>query len=224
MILQLILLLFLIYLLLKYVYSYWKRKGYPYIIPSIPFGNLNPVAKGKQQFGLRITDLYNQTKEPFIGVYLFFQPALLIRDIDLVHKILVEDFNSFHDRGLFNNKNVDPMSHNLFTAPGAEWRTMRNQFSPTFTSGKLKAMFETITDVADRLDLYLKPFAENNNEIEIKDISTRYVTDIIASVIFGFDIDTINEPDHEFRRIGRIFTKPKGINAIRSVVAFMCPK
>lgn len=209
---------------MKYFYSYWVRAGFPHISPSIPFGNLLSVVKGRKPFGLAITDLYDKSKEPFIGIYLFFRPALMIRDLDLVHKILVSDFSSFHDRGIFNNKKIDPMASTLFTAPGSEWRIMRQQFSPTFTSGKLKAMFQTITDVGDRLDTYLDSFADECAEIESKEIFTRYATDIIASVIYGFEIDSINNPDHEFRRMGRQFVKPNGFEVIRGIALFLCPE
>lgn len=224
MILFLATFIILIYLLLKYIYSYWKRNGYPYFEPTMPFGNLFSVVQGKRSFGLSISDLYKKTKEPFIGIYLFFRPSLMICDVDLVHKILVDDFNSFSDRGLFNNTKIDPMLHQLFVAPEDKWRAMRQQLSPTFSSGKLKAMFSTITDVADRLDAYMTSFIQKQNKIEIKDVVTRYTTDVIASVIFGYDIDCINVPENDFSRIGRILILPKGINACRTIAVFVCPK
>lgn len=213
-----------IYFVLKYIYSYWERNDFPYIPPSIPFGNMNTVVKGKQQFGFRISDLYAKTKEPFVGIYLLFKPALMVCDINLANKILVEDFNSFHDRGIFSNKKIDPMAHSLLSAEGQEWRAMRQQFSPTFTSGKLKAMFSTITDVANRLDTYMESRAEVKAEIQLEDIASGYSTDIVASVIFGYDVDTINEPNHEFRKAGRLLTIPNGMDAVRLTLMFMCPE
>lgn len=114
-----------LYMVLKHYYSYWDREGFPNIKPAIPFGNLKSLVKKERSFGTAIYDLYNKTKEPFIGVYLFFRPALLIRDADLIRNVLVNDFQHFHDRGVYCDQKNDPMSANLFSLPGEEWKTLR---------------------------------------------------------------------------------------------------
>lgn len=222
--LTILLVLAAIYLGLKYVYTYWDRYGFPSLKPQIPMGNMMSVVKQQKSFGEAMTDLYCQTKEPFIGIYLFFRPAILIRDPELVQKILVEDFQSFHDRGIFNNDKIDSMAGTLFAAPGAQWKMLRHQLTPTFTTGKLKAMFQTILDVGNRLNVHVEQYAEHNTEVEIKDLFTRFSTDIIASVIFGCEVDSINDPNHDFRKIGRKIAQPGFINGLRGVCSFLCPQ
>lgn len=75
--------------------------------------------------------------------------------------------------------------------------------SPLFTSGKLKAMFATLLDCGVPLQRYISKKAAQNQSVEIRELAARYTTDIIASVGFGIDVNTIDNPDGEFRRYGR---------------------
>lgn len=163
-----------LYLYIRYIYSYWYRNGFPYLEPSIPSGNMDLVVKGKKSFGENFYDLYKQTTEPFVGLYIFFKPVLLVRDASLVRKMLVTDFASFHDRGVYCNPKYDPMSENLFAMTGHRWKTMRSTFTPTFTLGKLKAMHPIIMAEGDRVMEYLKETADENGVVEAKDLMARY--------------------------------------------------
>lgn len=170
---SLILLATAIYLYLRHVYSYWSRNGFPYLEPSIPAGNLNRLAKREQSFGVNIFELYKQSTEPFVGIYMAFKPALLVRDADLTHNMLTTNFSSFHDRGVYCNPKYDPMSENLFAMSGNRWKTMRAKLSPTFTTGKLKAMFPTLMAEGDKLVNYLEKSAVNKDIVEMKDLMSR---------------------------------------------------
>lgn len=170
---SIILLVTAVYLFLRYVYSYWSRKGFPYLEPSIPAGNLMRLAKCEMCFGETLFDLYKQSTEPFVGIYMLFKPALLVRDAALVHKILTVDFGSFHDRGVYCNPKNDPLSEGLFSMSGLRWKTMRAKLSPTFTTGKLKAMLPTIMGEGDRLTQYMEKFADNKEVVEVKDLMAR---------------------------------------------------
>jgi cytochrome P450 family 6 len=212
-----------IYLVIRFFYSHWERKKFPFIKPVIPFGNLRSVTQKKRSFGTAIYDLYTSTKEPFIGIYLFWRPALLIRDAELAKRILIKDFASFHDRGVYVDEKNDPMSGNLFSLEGEKWKNLRHQLSPTFTSGKLKNMMPTIMKVANELKDYMQPIAEKGEVVEMKDLMSRYVIDIIASVIFGCEVNSIRDPEEEFRSIGRPLNTGF-LQAIRTIGLFLCPR
>ncbi len=74
----------------------------------------------------------------------------------ICHRILVSDFNNFHDRAVPVDEINDPLSGNLFFLPGQKWRDLRAKFTPTFTSGKSKSMFPIIQECVDTLNTYLK--------------------------------------------------------------------
>lgn len=167
--------IFVVYLYLRHVYSYWERNGFPYLRPSIPIGNLGLVAARKESFGVTIYELYKQSAEPFVGIYMLFRPALLVRDATMVRAMLTTDFSSFHDRGVYCNPKYDPLSENLFAMTGNRWKTLRAKLTPTFTSGKLKNMLPTIMVEGERVMKYLEPMAAKSEVVQMKDLLSRYL-------------------------------------------------
>lgn len=94
----------LIFLYLKYAFSYWKRRGVPYLKPQIPFGNTKDIILGRQNFGLNLAELYEKVEGPYAGFYMSVKPALLIKDPELIKKLLIKEFDSFSDRGIYINE------------------------------------------------------------------------------------------------------------------------
>lgn len=161
-------------LLLKYIFTYWRRKGFAFIEPSMPFGNLTSSMLMKKSIGMNLYELYRKTNEGIVGIYLLFRPALLVRDAELVKAILTTDFAHFTDRGIFHADQAhDPVALNIFSMKGQMWKSWRNKLTPAFTSGKLKGMMPTILDISENLVRKLKPLAENGEIVEMKDLMTR---------------------------------------------------
>jgi cytochrome P450 family 6 len=85
---------------------------------------------------------------------------------------------------------------------------MRSKLSPTFTSGKMKMMFETILNICKEMINHLNE-NEKSFEIEMKDILARYTTDVIGNVAFGLELNSMKNPDSMFRKMGRkVFDTP----------------
>lgn len=79
---------------------------------------------------------------------------------------------------------------------------MRAKLSPTFTSGKMKLMFDTLVRISDDMINHLNG-NKKSVEIEMKDILARFTTDVIGNVAFGLDLDSMSNPDSIFRKMGR---------------------
>lgn len=147
----------LILVYLKWCYTHWQRLGFPYVEPIIPFGVLDPVIRTwKKSIGTAIYDVYKESKDRVIGIYLINRPALLVRDAHLARDVLTKDFSSFHDRGVYVDEEHDPMSASLFFLKGKKWRNLRTKLTPSFTSGKLKGMFSTIENVSYKMVDHIK--------------------------------------------------------------------
>lgn len=213
-----------LYVVLRHVFSYWERRGYPRLAPTIPWGNLGSTVMGKSSFGKNMLELYNQTNEPFVGIYLLHRPALLIRDPGLVRAVLCNDFEYFTDRGVHCNEKVEPLSESLFTLGGQKWRNLRVKMTPTFTSGKLKAMFPIILGVATEVQDYLKPIAAKEQVIDVRDIIMRYTLDIVGNVIFGCEVNSIKDPKNDFKIAADRFNKLSFLEGIQLAMAFLVPK
>lgn len=187
----------------NYAFTYWKRRGFPFLSPTFPFGNFAPSFWQQKSIGVLAEDFYNATSEPFSGIYAMFRPILLVRDPELLRHIFVKDFTHFMDRGVFMDEKRDPLSATLFSMSGEKWKNLRTKLTPVYTSGKLKAMFSTIVRCGEFLENYMEREANEERSFEGREICARYTTDIIASVAFGIDINSIEQPDIPFRRYGR---------------------
>ena len=115
-------LLFLIYHFIKRQYSYWDGSKIPHLSAKFPYGNLQKVVRNERSFGTAIYDIYKESSDRLWGIYLFFKPAILVRDNEIVKNILTKDFSHFHNRGVYIDTKSDPMSSNLFSLEGEEWK------------------------------------------------------------------------------------------------------
>uniref|UniRef100_A0A182Q572 Cytochrome P450 n=1 Tax=Anopheles farauti TaxID=69004 RepID=A0A182Q572_9DIPT len=213
-----------LFLGLKYVYSYWERHGVHHLKPVIPYGNLRTLAEKKESFGIAINKLYQQSTEPLVGVYLFFRPALLIRDPHLAKRIMVSDYQSFHDRGVYCEEQRDPFSANLFALPGQRWKNLRAKLTPTFTSGQLRNMMPTLMDVGNKLLEHMHTLADGKRVVDMRDMASRFVLDVIASVFFGFEADCIHNSEDPFvKTLTLAVRRGSFVDNFRTAGVFLCP-
>lgn len=213
------------YLYLKFVaFRYWERRGIKTLQPSFPFGNLMPVVLQQASMGEYIARIYAQSRERFIGIYAIYRPLLVVRDPDLIRTIFIKDFAYFQDRGIYVDEQNDPLSGHLFALGGDKWKNLRVKLSPVFTSGKLKAMFSTLLACGGSLQSHIQRYADGPDCIEMREMAARFTTDVIASVAFGVEINTIDNPETDFRRYGRKFFEMTVKNGLRFFVMFLMPK
>lgn len=220
-----ILILIGLYLLIKRQYTFWENSGIPSLKASFPAGNLQKVTRNERSFGTAIYDIYKQSSEPMLGIYLFFRPAILVRDSELIKNILAKDFNHFHSHGVYIEKERDPMSENVFSLDGEDWKKLRQQLTPAFTSGKLKEMFENVKLIGDQLVEHFAPLANDNTEIDIRELASCFVADCLASIAFGqTGISSINDPKQEFRMTAKRLQDNKDfLSVVRQTASFVCP-
>jgi cytochrome P450 family 6 len=191
---------------LNWTHTYWQRKGL--INPPVKFffGNGKPVFTQQVSFGDFIKDVYNYLRnhnKPHGGFYLFSMPTYIPVDPEIVKAVMQNDFNHFVDRGVYCNEEADPLSAHLFSLEGTKWRNLRIKLTPTFTSGKMKMMFDTLVKCGDQLTLEMDKTV--GDSINIKDILARFTTDIIGNCAFGIDCNSLQNPDSEFTRYLKLF-------------------
>lgn len=58
------------------------------------------------------------------GVYLGFDPAVVVNDPDLIKNIMIRDFEYFVDRGIYKS-DKQPITVNIFSQNGIAWRNIR---------------------------------------------------------------------------------------------------
>lgn len=198
-------LVLLIYWYIKKSFSYWKSQGVPYEEPEIPSGNVKGLGKTANMYS--ITDrLYRKFKGKckIFGIYLFVQPTAVIMDLSLIKTLLVKEFPTFSDRDFFHNVKNEPLTGHLVALNGDKWRHIRTKLTPTFTSGKMKYMFPTISTVGNQLTQFVHDSIKQNDVIEVKGVLARFTMDVIGTVAFGIECNTMKSTDNDFYRLSRI--------------------
>jgi cytochrome P450 family 6 len=204
-----------VYAYFKVSFTYWKKRNIPYVEPTFPFGNIADALFLRKTIGQVHQSNYKKLEgNKYGGVYTFTEPRFMVRDPDVIKTILVKDFSSFHDHGLFKDEELEPLSGHLFLIGGSRWKNLRAKLTPTFSSGKMKMMFQILVDCGLELGSILEKCASNEEVIEMKDVLARYSTDIISSYAFGIQCNCLKNPDAEFRQWGRKFFAPSNRNAL----------
>ncbi|XP_023312781.1 cytochrome P450 6A1-like, partial [Anoplophora glabripennis] len=155
----------------KWCFQYWKKRNVPYIEPTIPFGNLGSPLK--ENVDESMAQMYKKAKVKgwkYCGMYISLSPNLLVLDLEMIKNILTKDFQYFMDRGTYTNEKDDPVGCHLFNLTGSRWRNLRAKLSPTFTSGKLKAMFQTLVDCGLVLENYIESKIKPDEAVDIKEL------------------------------------------------------
>ncbi|KAJ8936059.1 hypothetical protein NQ318_004960 [Aromia moschata] len=192
--------------ILQVVLSVLENRNVPFLEPTIPFGSLENAFNKKLSDSEWTVKIYTEAKSKsskYCGMYLMTTPNLIILDMELLKKVLTKDFMHFTDRGIYVNEKDDPLSAHLFNIGGNKWKTLRAKLSPTFTSGKLKAMFQTLIDAGVILENHFLENVVTKDAIDIKDVLARFTTDIIGSCAFGIECNSFKEPDSPFRKYGK---------------------
>ncbi|XP_011878637.1 PREDICTED: cytochrome P450 6k1-like [Vollenhovia emeryi] len=216
------------YLYMTRKFNHWKKRGVLEALPPTPFlGNFTDCLLLKKSPGNFLQELYIQGKgSPYIGFYICDKPALLVRDRELVKNILIKDFNYFTDRYAAADTINDRLgATNLFFLKNPAWKTLRTKLTPFFTSGKMKKIFELMLKCGNDLDTYLESLklGDQGKEMDIKELTAKFTTDIIGTAAYGLNVNSLNNPDAEFRRHGKLIFYFNFIRALEFLAMFFLP-
>ncbi|XP_024941102.1 cytochrome P450 6k1 isoform X2 [Cephus cinctus] len=191
------------YFLYRPVSTYWEKM-------RVPHKSLSLIANASETFFKKPSpaeysqELYDKFKgERFAGIWYFFAPMLLARDPELIRAILTRDFAYWSSRGIVINEKEDPLGENLVNLSGVKWKVMRSKLNGAFSGRKMKHMFNMLEDCSREFESALRGIVKTKDMVEIKEISARFMTDVIGHCVFGIQIDTLNDKNIEFRTVGK---------------------
>ncbi|KAL0281299.1 UNVERIFIED_CONTAM: hypothetical protein PYX00_002330 [Menopon gallinae] len=214
-----------IYLGVTPTYNYWKKKGVKYVKPVPFFGNAWEFFRMKKTTGEIFKEFYFREEfrdEKFFGIFLGRRPCLLVKDLDLIKKILIKHFEHFADRAISSNSKI-PLNDHLFNLTGWRWRTLRRKLTPAFTSGKIKTMLNIISECALQLDNYLEESARKEDVVEMKKVMSEYTIDIIGTCAFGLQLNTMANPDCEFKQMATQLLQRSFRNGLKRAILVTMP-
>jgi cytochrome P450 family 6 len=119
------------------------------------------------------------------------------------------------------DEETDPLGAGLLHLNGTKWRILRSKLTPTFTSGKMKMMFNLMTECAEHLQQYLDKPARNGDILEMKEVMGKFTTDVIGSCAFGLNCNSFTHSNSEFLKMSkRLFEGYFGLNFQRMLRIF----
>lgn len=171
MLILIVLSITLLFVWLRFKFTYWRRKNIPIPPVSLFLKLLKMGISQQNSFAERDLILYRyfrSKKSLHGGTYFYHLPMYIPIDLNIIKHILQIDHQYFTDRGLYVNEKGDPLSAHLFSLGGDKWRALRKKLTPTFTSGKMKMLFQTIQDCTEDLRKVLDD--NKHSEVDIKDV------------------------------------------------------
>ncbi|XP_050352999.1 cytochrome P450 6B7-like [Nymphalis io] len=173
-------------------HDYWKKRKVPYLKPSLLFGNYKDYILFRKNLPNVAQDICRKfPNEPYVGVFYGTDPALIIKDPNLIKLVMAKDFYYFSYREVSQHLHKELITQNMFFNGGDKWKVLRQNLTALFSSAKMKNMFPLIESCASALEDALNREMTNQNTIEIKSLLARYTMDCIGSCAFGINTGTL---------------------------------
>ncbi|BES87461.1 cytochrome P450 [Nesidiocoris tenuis] len=205
--------------------NFFSDRNIPYIPNVWPFGSSLNVGLLRENPFIGWDKLYRQLAPHKVGgIYSYMNPVVMVRDPEYVHRVYATDFSSFVDRGFIVDETKDPLDGHLFFLSGEKWRYLRAKLSPIFTSGKLKWMFEQMKSCSDKFVDTFEEGLDLSEDVNLRETFARFTTDVITSCAFGIENNAIDDPNNEFRKIGKQFFHASKLNSQLLVARMSIPK
>ena len=139
-------------------------------------------------------------------------PFYVLKDLDLIKRITVKDFDYFTDHRTLIHTESDPLFGNaLFLLTGQKWRDMRATLSPAFTGSKMRNMFSLVGDCTNDSIATIKTQLKGQDDIfEMKEFFSKFTVDTIATCAFGIEVNSFKNPENEFQKVAKDITNNDG--------------
>ncbi|KAK4876446.1 hypothetical protein RN001_012868 [Aquatica leii] len=213
----------IIYLTLTRNFAYWKMRNVPFLSPSLLFGNVLPILTGKFQASVFFHKLHSSTNLPYLGLFVFNQPFVLIRDLDIIKHILLKDFDYFINKTVKTSKHDRIGSKMLILRKDQSWRISRRNVSPIFTPKKLRSMFCGINQVTDNLINYIEKVA-TKNPLDSRNVGIKFGVNVVSSCLFGLKINALENQESEFLRMTLRLLEISLSRGIQVISCFFVPQ
>lgn len=101
---------------------------------------------------------------------------------------------------------------------------MRSTLSPAFTGSKMREMFKLVAKVSKQGTMTLKEKIVSDaisNEVEFKELSSKFTVDNIATCAFGIEVNSFENPDNHFQSIAKEFTNFSNFKTVLKFAGYL---
>ncbi|XP_017124755.1 cytochrome P450 9c1 [Drosophila elegans] len=211
-------------------FGYFTKRGVAHDKPIPLLGNISwSVLMGKDSYIRHSIEMHMRLKQHKVyGVYNLRDPLYYLSDPELIRQVGIKSFDNFanHRKGLSDGPNdTSVLSKSLLSLRDRRWKQMRSTLSPTFTSLKIRQMFELIQYCnVEAVGFLQRQLDEGNAELELKDFFTRYTNDVIATAAFGIQVNSFKDPNNEFFSFGQRISEFRFWGALKVMFYILMPK
>ncbi|CAG9838962.1 unnamed protein product [Diabrotica balteata] len=194
---------FILYKYFTRKFDYWKKRGVHHTKPIPFFGNVYDIVTFKRNLSEQIKKLYDETDEPYFGIFVFDKPILVIKSPKLIKDILIKDFNKFCDRSIADGSHDKTIGNFVFLQKNPNWKLTRTKLTSFFTSSMTKTFFSNIELINEKFIEHLENISD---PVDAKYIAGHFTTEMIARCFFATDPRCFESDMSKFRYcVHRIF-------------------
>lgn len=217
----------LVYVLVLKNWWYFSNRNVKFVRGWPIIGSLYKFIIGREAFAVTLSNFYKKfPNERFFGVYEITHPVYIIRDPELVKQINVQSFDHFlNHQGNFEECDKESLlGRTLFFMRDQKWKDMRANLSPAFTGTKMRMLFKLVDDSTKEFVKGLRDHSDSHVVVELKDLLSRFTTNIIATCAFGLKVDAVNDRNNEFFKFGQVLTDIGSMQMIKLLLYDSLPK
>lgn len=181
-------------------FSRLEKLGIRHPKPSPFIGNLTFFRQGFWESHMELRKQYG----PLSGYYLGRRMIVVISDPDMIKQVLAEKFSNFTNR-MATGLESKPVADSILFLRDKRWEEVRSVLTSAFSPKKLNKLTPLISQACDLLLAHLERYAESGDAFDIQRCYCCYTTDVVASVAFGTQVNSSEEPEHPFVKHCRRF-------------------
>lgn len=136
-------------------------------------------------------------KEQFVGVFTTVQPQIMLIEPELIQKMLITDFRSFHNNesSRWVSREVEPISgSNPFVLTDDIWKEKRAEIVQGLTISKVKTSYPILKNVCKKLTAYIKEHEDYSRDgFDVNDLSLRYTGEVVCDTVWGIEAGSFKE-------------------------------
>uniref|UniRef100_A0AAG5CVA9 Cytochrome P450 n=1 Tax=Anopheles atroparvus TaxID=41427 RepID=A0AAG5CVA9_ANOAO len=222
----LIVALFLFYRWSTATFDYFQKRNVPFVKPFPFFGQVLSFFTQKKHVIDVASEGYHMFPNTRIsGVFTLRTPGYLVHDPVLYKQMAIKDFDHFTDHVTQLSLEADPiLARSLFFTNGARWRHHRPGLSPAFTGSKMRNMFGLLSkSVGEAMQRLRVMSQEKPITMELRDLYSRLGNDVMTSISFGVEVDSLTDRENEFFLKGKRLAKLDGLPGLKFLISTIIP-
>ncbi|XP_074597670.1 cytochrome P450 3A24-like [Brevipalpus obovatus] len=197
---------------------YWKVRGFHGPTSLFPFDDAyNQLTKPLCSLQMNTYVKYG----PIWGGYQGFEPVLFVADPKIIKNIFVKDFQDFPET--MNPKTTTSQIEQKFITilDGDDWKRVRSAMTRSFTSGKLKIMFNLVKLSVKNTHQQFFAISQESKRFDPKNFWSEGSLNVIAKSFFATDIVASGESKSNLLRN---FTEAFQLPFLRTLLVLTLPK